>query len=454
MAESKPPHGNAVGTDRTLLRHAFRLLATAELGHWPLWNGPDDGLQLRMRVELLAVLLDIVPRSELHRLDAVAESWESQFPDQQTVSSAQLRASARAILNLPSEPSVALHRESASLRRAVAVTRCRLDLGEGLSLAQSALDFSAPQAERQCALGLSVWFDHLANQQRWRCLAAVIPGEAPAAIDKVYVELFAISDQAIAERTGESLAGRERLSRRLLASEYPVVSVPTMVARTLYSCVVIGEPGSGKSTLIQWLAWATNKEQIRDFDAALVVKLSAFAAALAVKPQLSLLEFFFECLGTKIDDWRPASYWLRRVASESQRFLLLLDGWDEVPATHRGRVRERIQNEGPYFVTVITSRPSGLPGQLGDGQRADYYHIAGLAPGAVDTLTQNLLSSLGKPDLLEQILERIRSEPDLREMAANPFLLGLLVRVLTRTAGEGAAPRTLADVYQQTVTWI
>ena len=305
-----------------------------------------------------------------------------------------------------------------------------------------------------CIAALSVWFDQLANNERWRFLPAVIPGEAAAAIDKVYVELFAISDQAIAERTGERLAGRERLSRRFLASEYPVVSVPTMVARTLHCCIVIGEPGSGKSTLIQWLAWATNKEQIRDFDAALVVKLSAFASALAVKPQLSLLEFFFEGLGTEIDDWRPASYWLRRVAGESQRFLLLLDGWDEVPLMQRDRVRECIQHEEPYFVTVITSRPSGLPGQLGDGPRADFYHIAGLAPGAVETLTKNLLSSLGKSDLLEQILERIRGEPDLREMAANPFLLGLMVRVLTRTGGQGAAPRTLADVYQQTVTWI
>ena len=152
MAESKPPQRNAVGADGTILRHAFRLLAAAELSQWPSWNGPDDGLLLRTRVKLLAILLDIVPRSELNRLDAVAESWASQFSDQQAVSAAQLRASARAILNLPSEPSVALHRESASLRRAVAITRCRLDPSEGLSLAQSGLDFSAAKAERQCAL--------------------------------------------------------------------------------------------------------------------------------------------------------------------------------------------------------------------------------------------------------------------------------------------------------------
>ncbi|HEX3994167.1 MAG TPA: HEAT repeat domain-containing protein, partial [Acetobacteraceae bacterium] len=56
--------------------------------------------------------------------------------------------------------------------------------------------------------------------------------------------------------------------------------------------------------------------------------------------------------------------------------------------------------------------------------------------------------------MIESVLHRIRIEPDLREMAANPFLLGLLVRVLSRV-GDGMAPlRTLADVYRQVTVWV
>ncbi len=178
------------------------------------------------------------------------------------------------------------------------------------------------------------------------------------------------------------------MSRRLLANEYPVVSIPAMVSRTLRRCVVVGEPGSGKSTLVHWLTWAAYQQKLPDFDVALVVKLSAYALALAASPTLSILEFFFECLGTKIDDWGPAAFWLRRVASKSQRFLLLLDGWDEVPAGQRDRVRDHILLEDPYFGTVITTRPSGLPRQLCDGERVDFYHIAGLAPAAVEHLAR------------------------------------------------------------------
>src|ERR1700722_17222406 len=121
MAESKQPQRNDLGKDGTLLMHAFRLLAAAELGKQPSWAGPDDELQLRTRVELLAVLLNIIPRSELNRLGAEAESWKGQFSEQQMVTPAQLREVARAILNLPAEPTAPSDRESAGLRRALAI---------------------------------------------------------------------------------------------------------------------------------------------------------------------------------------------------------------------------------------------------------------------------------------------------------------------------------------------
>ena len=454
MAESMPTKQDAFRTPSDPLRHAFGLLASAELGRQPAWSGPQDAVQLRARVELLALLLDIVPRSELNRLNEVIASWSSQFPEQQHVSVTKLREVARAVLKLPGDWSLHVYREAPGLRRALALTRCRTFEREAESSFDPALGFSAAEAERQYAVGLGMWFDQMGSSPRWRFLPGVVPGEAPAPIDKVYVELFAISDQAVDERHEEDMDRPQRLSRRLLASEYPVVSVPTIVARTMQCCVVMGEPGSGKSTLIQWLAWATYQQQIPDFDAALVVKLSAFATALDAEPTLSILEFFFDCLGSKIDDWRPAAYWLRRVAGEGHRFLLLLDGWDEVSIHQRERVRERILAEEPYFITVITSRPSGLPRQLYSGESVDFYHIAGLASGAIENLVRNLLANLRHPDLFEPILERIRDESDLREMEANPFLLGLLVRVLMRTAGSGAIPRTLADVYQQVVTWV
>ncbi len=453
MAGGTQARPDDTGRSGSALRHAFGLLAAAELGRWPDWVGPEDEGLLRERVALLALLWDAVSRSEMPRLEVVVESWGRHFPDRQPVGVARLREVARAALKpLTARPPAAAV-DADSLRKALALTGSRRIAGDAIPVSPtSAADFT--EADHQCAAGLYVWFNQLANDRRWRQLPVVVPGEAPTDIDKVYVELYAVSDQDASDVYNLDLERSKGLSRRLLAGQYPVVSVSTMVARTMQRCVVVGEPGSGKSTLVQWLAWAVHHQQCPDFDAALVVKLSAFADVLEKQPEVSLLEFFFQSLGTPTRDWRPAVQWLRQVAGNSRRFLLLLDGWDEVPVPLRDAVRGRILAEEPSFVTLVTSRPSGQPRQLREGERVDFYHIAGLTAAAIQQLVRNLLTALGHFDLFEPVLERVQEEPDLRDMAANPFLLGLLVRVLIRTAGEGTAPRTLADVYHQVAAWV
>ena len=227
-----------------------------------------------------------------------------------------------------------------------------------------------------------------------------------------------------------------------------------MVAHTLERCIVIGEPGSGKSTLMQWLVWAANQAMLPDFDAALFVKLSGFAAALEKRPQLSILEYFFESLDAGPADWRPAAGWMRRVASESRRYLLLLDGWDEVPAARREAVRQRMVEEEPCFVTVITSRPAGLPLQLLTATPVELCGIAPLRETAIEEMVAKLLRAQGKSESREAIVKRIREDSDFREMTGNPFLLGLLVGILSRAADSESASWTRAQVYQQVVAWL
>lgn len=57
-------HGPDITLDPSVLRQAFTLLASAELGHALHWSGPENPSQLRTRVELLAVLLNVVPRRQ------------------------------------------------------------------------------------------------------------------------------------------------------------------------------------------------------------------------------------------------------------------------------------------------------------------------------------------------------------------------------------------------------
>lgn len=430
------------------LRHAFGLLAAAELGRWPAWPGPEDGGATRRRVEVLALLLDLVPRDRLDRLDDVVTEWARRFPAAEHVPPADLRMAARQTL---APGRLAPPPENENFRRAAAFAR----LGHAAPPARRAASADGgddPEAERLCVFGLQVWLDQLRSKARWTHLPSVVPGDQPAPVEEVYVELFAVPDVGDGEGTGHDAHNARRASRRASAARHAVVGVPTVLARTLERCVVVGEPGSGKSTLVQWLAWATARGHLPDFDVPVVVKLSAYAQAVAERPALTPLEHFFESLGTKVDGWGPAAGRLRRAAAAHRRGLLLLDGWDEVPLALRDAVREHVTAEAEHFVTVITSRPSGLPQAFRDGARVEFYQVAGLAPRAVEELTRKLVRRQGA-GAAGPILARIRSSPDLEEMAGNPFLLGLLVQVLLRDNGAGP-PRTIADVYRRVVGWV
>ena len=437
------------------LRQAFKLLAAAETGEWPTWDGPSDEVDLRARVELLTLMFDMLPRSDLEYLDHLIVSWTEEFQEHRLVSVDELRTNARNTVNRVRARRAADEKVQQHDQWAKFATKLQSIL-PGASLAQPAADaeFDPVEAERLCGIGLSKWVDQLENSPRWKQIAGVVPGEAPMDIDDVYVELFAIAAEDI-EQSGDAGFDRSRrVSRQRRAAQCPVLSIAAMVARTLEKCVVTGEPGSGKSTLVQWLGRAAIHGKFPDFDLALVVKLGAFSEALAKKPTLSILEFFFQTLGKEVTDWRPAAHWLRRAADRRRRCLLLLDGWDEVPVAQRDAVLEQIHLEEAHFVTIITSRPSGLPRQLRDSDQVGFYHIAGLSPRASEQLVEKLLGSLGRLDLLGPLAARIAKEADFREMAASPFLLGLLVRVFVRKSGHGSMPHTLAEVYHHVTAWM
>jgi hypothetical protein len=430
------------------LKRAFELLAWADRGairQWP--DGDTDGLE--SRVALLAILLDLIPRPEIGQLENVLAAWNCSFPEGTFASVAELRAVSLATIKAGAETSMGPRPDAFNpITRNRANTRSATT---GLFATRPAI--SDPM--QLCLNGLALWQDRLRHGPQWKYLNSVVPGEEPIPIDDVFVELFATFDVPTLAGTD----GARRVSRQLLAAQCPVVSVSTMAARTLERCVVLGEPGSGKSTMMHWLARSVAMGRCPDFDDAILVKLSAYSDRLLIKPNLTPVDFFLESLGIdppsrRPRDWGAVAQCLRQQAKDSHRCLLLLDGWDEVPLNCRERVKTFIQWEQPYFVVVITSRPSGQPHQLGGVARTDFYRIAGLSPRATRELSANLLRAIRHPELTATIVDHIEDSADLQELATNPFLLGLLVRVLVRTLRTNCIPQTSAEVFEQIVAWI
>ena len=260
-------------------------------------------------------------------------------------------------------------------------------------------------------------------------------------------------------RADQVVERRFVLSRRLLASE----------AITRHQrLVLLGDPGSGKSTFVRHLAWGLAERALQgDSTAALpvILPLRTLAGHLAQGGSLplavlaSLRAAMAECCVQQPDD-------LLESALAAPAALLLLDGLDEVPleATARSANRETTLRAVQAFLTLhrgtralITCRTRafddglraalGWPvetlapftlGQIRHFARAWYAELAAkgqLAQAQADHLGEALPAAITSP-------QRTR----LREMAETPLLLTMMALVL---ANEGELPRDRPQLYRR-----
>ncbi|MGW6569459.1 NACHT domain-containing protein [Streptomyces sp. NPDC054975] len=213
-------------------------------------------------------------------------------------------------------------------------------------------------------------------------------------------------------------------------------TVSTEVALTTTDRLVLrGPAGSGKSTLVQWLALNAAR---RSFDGDLtdwnrcvpfVLRLRAFTSADA----LPTPEEFLRASGVPLS---PPAGWAEDLLA-SGRALVLVDGVDEVPVRLRQRTETWLRNlvaAFPQARYVVTTRPSAVPEEWlarqgftahsllpmdRDGIRAFIAHwheaarLEDPADGALDTYEKSLRDAVG-------------TRRDLGRLATNPLMCALL----------------------------
>ncbi|WNI25529.1 NACHT domain-containing protein [Streptomyces sp. ITFR-16] len=201
-----------------------------------------------------------------------------------------------------------------------------------------------------------------------------------------------------------------------------------------------GPAGSGKSTLVQWLAVNAARQSF-DSDLAdwnrcvpFVLRLRAFTS----DDRLPGPEDFLRATGVPLHGAAPAG-WADRLLSEG-RGLVLVDGVDEVPMRLRRRTEKWLKDlitAYPRSRYVVTTRPSAVPdgwlGQQGfvahsmlpmdrDDIRAFIRHWHDAARGQCPAPEER-----GQLDVYEASLRRaVGLRRDLGRLATNPLMCALL----------------------------
>ncbi len=199
--------------------------------------------------------------------------------------------------------------------------------------------------------------------------------------------------------------------------------------------LILGEPGSGKSTVTRYLA--TEMARRAGPVTCVFAPLAEWAAA-----PVDLFDF----VAHRAEDGDGAGALaaeLRARARGDAALWILLDGFDEVAPDRVAATRERIETLAggcPRAVIAVTSRPIGAP-------RLGAFTAVRLLP--LDAARQRaLLQRWLGDDRGQAVWAQMTDRPALREAAGNPLLLSLVAKIV-EDQGDIDVPPTRAELFRQ-----
>ncbi|MFD8984106.1 NACHT domain-containing protein [Streptomyces sp. NPDC059564] len=185
-----------------------------------------------------------------------------------------------------------------------------------------------------------------------------------------------------------------------------------------------GEAGSGKTTLVQWLAVSA----ARGGQGGRIPYVLPLRTLTRHGERLPAPGDFLGSAGSPLAGAQPPG-WEARVLRD-RRALMLVDGLDEIPEPERARARDwlaRLLAAYPGNRWLVTSRPSAVRQDWLAGEGFDELTLSPMNRAEVAGFVERWHRAAGAPDADgAQLLAAVRAKPDLDRLATNPLLCGLI----------------------------
>ncbi|MAS93536.1 MAG: hypothetical protein CMO55_10125 [Verrucomicrobiales bacterium] len=225
-------------------------------------------------------------------------------------------------------------------------------------------------------------------------------------------------------------------------------------------CVILGDPGSGKSVLCKWLASelfrcrseAKPSEELGPARQPFLVILRDFGEKLVQREVTSLLDYLHKIAcpsSASRENWR---LFVDDVIDSGQAFLIL-DGLDEVPREMKLEVRRFVEDFSQEFVEsrpdatsrpdlglgnqiLLTSRITGYYQTALQTDRFAHYIIRPMSKVQIKEYCEHWCDAMTRSDRLPLLLEQVFDikRPGVLSMARNPLLLSVLCQLVTGSA--------------------
>ncbi|MFG2722813.1 NACHT domain-containing protein [Streptomyces sp. NPDC048416] len=308
------------------------------------------------------------------------------------------------------------------------------------------------------------------------------PGTWP--LDAAYLSLEATGTEPRAELAGRLhaaatryeqhaglLASRVRTARLPSPDKDPAACVPTPADQALADrerVLLRGEAGSGKTTLVQWLAVSAARQDTGEGDGRMTYLRDRIPFVLPLRTltrhgeRLPAPKDFLAAVGSPLAGEQPPG-WESRVLTAG-RGLVLVDGLDEIPDVERARTRAWLVDligAFPGNRWLVTSRPSAVREHwLGDEDFTELT-MSAMSPSGVAAFIRRWHTAArsgaeDEDDLLAayeaQLLNAVRTKPDLGRLTTNPLMCGL-VCALHRDR-RGFLPHGRKDLYDAALTML
>jgi hypothetical protein len=278
-------------------------------------------------------------------------------------------------------------------------------------------------------------------------------------LDTAYLSLEATRDaeyRALLPNGALAVAGDPEVTlpeRRLPPAPQPVEQALAGHERVLLR----GVAGSGKTTLVQWLAVTTARQDRLTGQLAHLMGRLPFVLPLRTLTrggaQLPVADGFLRAVSCPLAGSQPPG-WADRVLTAG-RGLLLVDGIDEVPERERARTRLWLTDllaAFPGNLWLVTSRPSAVQTEWLGG---DFTELT-LSPMSRDNIAvfvRRWHEAAGAgPAMADALLAATRTKQDLGRLATNPLMCALICAL--HRERRGFLPRGRKALYDAALSML